>query len=133
MKKGFTLIELLAVVMVLVMVIVIVVPAIARIIDDAAKGTFEASIHSLVRVAENECVEKRLTDSPRERTYYFNEYEQSVSPPGEDLLVFQGNNPKTGYLSVDLFCTVELELSDGTWQATKDSESSEIVIELIEE
>lgn len=65
-EKGFTLIELLGVIIILGAISLIVVPQILSIIEKSNKSTFEESVRSVIRTAENEYTLQGFENWPEE-------------------------------------------------------------------
>jgi len=75
-NRGFTLIELLAVIVILAIILLIVMPIVLNVINDARRGAFKATAMGLVKTAENQYMENRLSGDPTAVDYIFVDWEQ---------------------------------------------------------
>ena len=123
-RKGFTLIELLAVILILGIIALIAIPVVNNIIKESKRGAFETTANNVVSAIEDACQLETLKGETITATYTFTN--GVVSPS----LNIKGKLPTTGTATVDSSCNVILNVTNGTFTATKAlSEDSVTVVE----
>ena len=115
-------IHLLAVILILGIIALIAIPTVNNVIKQSKKGAFEATVHNVVNAVENQCELDQLNDIDHNETYTFTD--SKVSPS----LNIKGKLPKSGTVTTDTNCTTTVDLTDGTFTATKSASSDTIVV-----
>jgi len=126
MQKGLTLIELLGVIVVLGFIFLIAMPIVLNYVNESRKASFELSMSSLVRTAENECLRRRAERDREAVVYSFEDGHQSVSPEKEKLQ-FSGRAPTSGSIFTNEHCEIAIAVHDESWCAIKEYGDNEIV------
>ena len=80
MKKGFTLIELLAVIVILAIIALIATPIILGIIEDARKGSIEASANGYIDAVEYKIASNEIKNEEIYSTEYYEANQQGYKP-----------------------------------------------------
>lgn len=116
MKKGFTLIELISVIAVLAIIGLITVPIILGVINSGKKSNFKSNVEGVIRSAK--------IYSAKNSEYTIIDFSNS-----EDIqkLSLKGDYPKEGTLEINDNGEIKLSLTDGTYCATKEYNSSLII------
>lgn len=112
-KKGFTLIELLAVILILGIIALIAISTVNKIIKEAKKGGFEITANNVVSAIEYACQLETLKGETLTTAYTFT---NGVVLPSLNV---KGKLPTTGTATVDSSCNVTLNVTSGTFTATK--------------
>ncbi len=92
MKKGFTLIELLAVVVILAIIALIATPIILGIIEDARKGSIEASANGYIDAVEYQLARNEIKGTETSSGVY------DVASLDIDL---DGSKPSSGTVTIE--------------------------------
>ena len=121
-RNGFTLIELLAVILILGIIALIAIPTVTNVINEAKKGSFKSSVENLVKAAETECQLEQMKGESITSTYTF------TNGKVDKNLDIKGDLPKSGTIMVDSSCNVSIDVSNGTFNATKSSFLDQIII-----
>ncbi len=121
-QNGFTLIELLAVILILGIIALIAIPTVNKIIKEAKRGGFETTANNLVSAIEDACQFETLKGEPITATYTFTN--GVVSPS----LNVKGKLPTAGTVTVDSSCNVTLNVTNGTFTATKTSTKDQVTV-----
>ncbi len=121
-KEGFTLIELLAVILILGIIALIAIPTVNKIIEQSRKGAFETTANNVVSAIEDACQLQTLKGETLTTTYTFSDGDVSPS------LNIKGSLPEEGTATVDSSCNVTLNVTNGTFTATKISTEDTVTV-----
>ena len=121
-KNAFTLIELLAVILILGIIALIAIPTVTNIIKESKRGAFKASVQNIIGAVETECQLEQMRGEELTTSYTF------TNGSIDNDLNIKGDLPQSGTITVDSSCNVEVDVTDGTFTATKPLDSDVIEI-----
>ena len=119
-KKGFTLVELLAIIAILAIIALIATPITINVVETFRKNSFKESTNGLIRAAQ-----LYYSEQVEEANFYGKTFDFSKNT---SELSFKGKKPTSGTLVMDSDGLIKINISNGTYCASKDFESNEVVI-----
>lgn len=121
-SNAFTLIELLAVILILGVIALIAIPTVSKIIKESKKGAFKSSVQNLINVIETDCQLRKMDGNEIVLVYTF------TNGSVDNKLNVKGALPKNGTITVDNNCNIKVNITDGTYIATKPADSGIVTI-----
>jgi len=126
-NKAFTLVELLTTIVILGIIAVIATPIITDVISDSKKNAFKNSAYGIVDAANQYYLNSKLNNEVFDEITFTVSNNKLMS--GNKELLFQGKSPiGSSYVKINKNGEVAINITDGTYYATKDYEESGVLI-----